>query len=108
LYNLESPGDKNNFIIVYPDAIDKAWHIPGMTTRVKNADTNVNDAHFISVLLDTLIAAYKVNDAKVFCTGLSRGAMFSFYLASALNDRITAIAPVCGGISKTLSLNYSF
>ncbi|MBV9961532.1 MAG: hypothetical protein JO072_04735 [Parafilimonas sp.] len=39
---------------------------------------------------------------------MSRGAMFSYYLADALNARITAIAPVCGGISKTMASTYSF
>ncbi len=108
LYNLEPLADKNSFIIVYPDAINKAWKIPGMTSRLKGADTGINDAHFISVLLDTLIARYKIDDKKVFCTGISRGAMFSFYLADVLNSRIKAIAPVCGGISKTMAATYSF
>lgn len=108
LYNLETLADKNNCIIVYPDAVNKAWSIPGMASRVKRLNTAVDDVHFISALLDTLIAYYKVNDKKIFCTGLSRGAMFSYYLADALNDRIAAIAPVCGGISKTMAATYSF
>lgn len=107
IYNLEPLADKNNFIIVYPDAIHKAWNIPGMASRVKNPDTAADDAHFISVLLDTMIAHCKADDKKVFCTGISRGAMFSFYLAEALNERITAIAPVCGGISQTMAKTYS-
>ncbi len=107
-YGLEPLADENNFIVVYPNAIKKAWQIPGMATRVKNADTSVNDTRFISVLLDTLIVQYKVDDKKVFCTGISRGAMFSYYLAVALNSRIAAIAVVCGGISKAMLSNYSF
>ena len=107
-YNLEPLADKNNFIIVYPDAVNKAWNIPGMASRVKRSDTNVDDVKFISVLLDTMIANYKADDKKVFCTGLSRGAIFSYYLADALNERITAIACVCGSISQTISASYSF
>ncbi len=107
-FGLETLADKNNFIIVYPDAINKAWNIPGMTSRVKRLDTPVDDVQFISVLLDTLIAHYKADDTKIYCTGMSRGAMFSYYLADALNARIAAIAPVCGGISKTMAANYSF
>lgn len=107
-YNLEPLADKNNFIIVYPDAINKAWNIPGIMSRVKRLDTLVDDAHFISVLLDTLITNYKADDKKIYCTGISRGAMFCYYLADTLNDRIAAIAPVCGSISKTLAAAYSF
>ena len=105
-YNLEPLADKNNFIIVYPDAVNKAWSIPGMASRVKGLDTTANDLHFINTLLDTMIANYKADPAKVFCTGISRGAMFSYYLADAMNSRITAIAAVCGGISKTQSKTY--
>ncbi len=106
-YNLETLADKNNFIIVYPNALDKAWSIPGMTSRVKGLDTSVNDLHFMNVLLDTMIAGYKADPSKVFCTGISRGAMFSYYLADAMNSRITAIAAVCGGISETQARTYS-
>ena len=107
-YNLQELADKNNIIIVYPNAVNKAWSIPGMNSRVKDADTSVKDVHFISVLLDTMIAGDKVDAAKVFVTGMSRGAMFSYWLADALNARITAIAAVCGGISQTQARQYHF
>ena len=79
-----------------------------MASRVKRLNSKVDDLKFISVLLDTMVAHYKADDKKVFCTGISRGAMFSYYLADALNARITAIAPVCGGISATMATTYSF
>lgn len=107
-YDLEPLADKNNFMVVYPDAVNKAWKIPGMATRVKAADTTVNDLHFMNVLLDTIIAEYKADPQKVFLTGISRGAMFSFYLADAMNERVTAIAAVSGGISQTQFPSYSF
>ncbi len=107
-YNLNSLADKNGFIIVYPNAVNKAWTMPGITSRVKNIDNGVDDVKFISVLLDSLIANYKVDSNRVFCTGISRGGMFSFYLAYKLSNRITAIAPVCGGISQTIAGDYSF
>jgi polyhydroxybutyrate depolymerase len=107
-YGLNDLADKNNFIIVYPNAINKAWNMPGISSRIKKLDTSVNDVHFISVLLDTLIANYKADAKHVFTTGISRGAMFSFYLACNLSERITAIAPVCGSISKTVAADYIF
>ncbi len=107
-YNLEGLADKNNCIIVYPNAINKAWYIPGMSSRVKKIDSTVDDIHFISLLLDYLIANYKVDNQRVFCTGISRGGMFSFYLADALNNRLAGIAPVCGGISQTIMKTYSY
>jgi polyhydroxybutyrate depolymerase len=107
-YGLNEPGDKNNFIIVYPNAIKKAWNMPGITSRLKGLDTTIDDVHFISVLIDTLVANYHADDKRVFCTGISRGGMFSLYLAYKLSARIAGIAPVCASISKTISDGYRF
>ncbi|HLY68917.1 MAG TPA: alpha/beta hydrolase-fold protein [Puia sp.] len=107
-YNLTALADKNNYIIVYPNALNKAWTMPGITSRRKVAEEHVDDVKFISVLLDSLLSAYKVDSNHVFCTGISRGGMFSFYLAYKLSNRITAIAPVCGGISQTVADQFSF
>jgi len=106
-YGFNDVADKNNFIIVYPNAVNKAWAMPGITSRNKKLDTTVDDVHFISVLIDTLIAEYNIDDKRVFCSGISRGGMFSFYLAYKLNDRIAGIAPVCGGISQTVGDAYT-
>jgi polyhydroxybutyrate depolymerase len=107
-YNLNGLADASNYIIVYPNALNKAWTMPGITSRRKVSEENADDVKFISVLLDNLISNYKVDSNHVFCTGISRGGMFSFYLAYKLSNRITAIAPVCGGISQTVAANYSF
>lgn len=107
-YDLDRLANQNNFIIVYPNAVNKAWTMPGISSRVKNLDNGVDDVKFISVLLDSLIDSFKVDSHHVFCTGISRGGMFSFYLAYKLSDRIAGIAPVCGGISETLKGDYSF
>jgi polyhydroxybutyrate depolymerase len=107
-YGFDKGADQNNFIIVYPNAVNKAWSMPGITSRVKDLDKSVDDVKFISVLLDTLIAEYKADPKHVFCSGISRGGMMSFYLAYKLSDRIAGIAPVCGGISAAISASYSF
>jgi polyhydroxybutyrate depolymerase len=59
-------------------------------------------------LLDNLIAYYKADSNHVFCTGISRGGVFSLYLAWQLSDRITAIAPVCASIPQAIADAYSF
>ena len=107
-YGLNNLADANGFIIVYPNAVNKAWAMPGITSRRKKLDTTVDDVHFISVLIDSLIANYKADGKRIFCTGISRGGMFSLYLAYKLSGRIAGIAPVCGGISQTVAADYSF
>ena len=107
-YHLDELADQHGFIVVYPDAINKAWNIPGLTSRAPHLDTTVDDRGFISLLMDTLVASYAADPHQFFLTGISRGGMFSFYLASALNERVAGIAPVCAGISRTLALTYHF
>jgi polyhydroxybutyrate depolymerase len=107
-YNLNGLADKNGFIVVYPNAIAKSWTIPGFSTRTKDHDSTVDDVHFISVVLDTIIQHYKGDSSKVFTTGISRGGEFSFYLAFKLSSRITAIAPVCASVPSPVLKKYTF
>jgi polyhydroxybutyrate depolymerase len=107
-YNLNGLADKNGFIVIYPNAIGKSWTIPGFSTRAKGNDTTIDDVHFISVLLDTIIRNYKGDITEVFTTGISRGGEFSLYLAYKLSSRITAIAPVCASVPMAVLKHYSF
>ncbi|HTB32360.1 MAG TPA: alpha/beta hydrolase-fold protein [Bacteroidia bacterium] len=107
-YNLNGLADKNGFIVIYPNAIGKSWTIPGFSTRSRKADSTVDDVHFISVVLDTIIKNYKGDSTEVFTTGISRGGEFSLYLAYKLSKRITAIAPVCASVPAPVLKYYSF
>jgi polyhydroxybutyrate depolymerase len=107
-YKFNDLADYTGFIMVYPNAINKAWNMPGIGSRVKTLDTTVDDVHFISMLIDSLITGYKADPKRIFSTGISRGGMFSLYLAAKLSDRIAGIAPVCASISKTVAADYTF
>src|SRR5579871_1102587 len=107
-YNLNGLADENGYIVVYPNAINKAWSMSGVSSRIKKIDNSVDDVKFISELLDNLIANYKADSKHVFCTGISCGGIFSLFLAWQLSDRITAIAPVCASIPQAIAEEYSF
>lgn len=107
-YNLNDLADKNGFLVIYPNAIGKSWTIPGFSTRAKGNDSTVDDVHFISVLMDTVVQHYKGDSTEIFTTGISRGGEFSLYLAYKLSSRIRAIAPVCANVPKSVLKSYSF
>ncbi len=107
-YNLNPLADKNNFIVVYPDAMNKSWSMKGVSSRVKSNDQDIDDVHFISVLIDTIAVHYKGDVKNVFCTGISRGGIFSLFLASKLSGRIKGIAPVCASIPRSIIDSYTF
>ncbi len=108
LYNLNPLADQNNFIVVYPNAMNKSWSMKGVDSRVRGNTQDIDDVHFISILMDTLIRYNNADGKRFFCTGISRGGIFSLFLASRLSPRIKAIAPVCGAIPVSISDDYSF
>ena len=51
-------------------------------------------------LLNDLSDKYKVDDDRIYVTGLSMGGFGTWQLASYAPDRLAAIAPICGGGEK--------
>ena len=108
LYNFDAVADQYGYILIYPNAINKSWSMPGISSRVKGNRQDIDDVHFVSVLIDTVVAWYHGDDKRIFCTGLSRGGIFSLYLAAHLANRIAGIAPVCASIPTSIAGNYAY
>jgi predicted peptidase len=68
------------FIVVSPQSPGRGW----------NPET-------LSALLDEVIASHRVDEDRVYLTGLSMGGFGTWALASADPGRFAAIAPICGG-----------
>jgi len=100
-YGITDKANTEGFIVVYPEGIPSSggFHLRSWNTGTccPVAQTeNVDDVHFISVLIDQLIAKYKVNPKKVYVAGMSNGAMMAYTLACDLSDKIAAITSVSG------------
>jgi poly(3-hydroxybutyrate) depolymerase len=78
-------ADREKFIVVYPNGIGNQWDLAG------NRDVN-----FISALIDTMSARYRIDPRRVFATGMSMGGYMSHRLGCMLSGRIAAIGPVAG------------
>jgi polyhydroxybutyrate depolymerase len=85
-------ADTAKFLVCYANGIDNAWNV-GWTFG-----STADDVGFISNLIDTLIAEYNIDPARVYSCGMSNGGFMSYRLACELNDRIAAIASVTGSI----------
>ncbi len=55
-------------------------------------------------LVDDIATRYKVDKKRIYLTGLSMGGYGTWTLASAYPERFAAIAPICGGGSRIMSL----
>lgn len=98
---MNNHSDKEGYIVVYPEATGKKilgkvsgyWNVDVDLGR--NTDTRgVNDVGFINKIIDEMSSKYKIDQKRIYVTGLSRGGMMAYYLACQPNSRIAAIAPV--------------
>ncbi|QGY32774.1 alpha/beta hydrolase family esterase [Pantoea cypripedii] len=94
---LNAVADKDRFIVIYPDGVDKHWN-DGRTT-IKNPQ---DDVSFVAALLDQVQRSYAVNRRRIFATGISNGALFTERLGCDLSSRIAAIASVAGSLPADL------
>ena len=69
------------FILVSPQCKSRRWWEPFELTA----------------LLDDVVAKYKVDEDRIYVTGLSMGGFGTWSLASHTPDRFAAIVPICGG-----------
>ena len=97
---LDTTSNQNGFMVVYPDgtgATDHKFWDAGIT-GVSAVNNHVDDVGFVNALLNTLPLTYNIDETRVYATGFSNGAMLTYLLAEQLANRITAIAPVAGGM----------
>lgn len=51
----------------------------------------------LNLLLDEIISQYRVDEGRIYLTGLSMGGYGTWHFAVAHRERFAAIAPICGG-----------
>ncbi len=87
-------ADEQGFIVVYPagSGVPKIWHVDRGAGLMR-------DVGFISVLIDTLEAAYNIDPTRIYANGLSIGGGMAFVLSCTLSDRIAAVGMVAAAQS---------
>ena len=95
--DFRSLADQFNFIVVYPQGLicgdGTTWNTnpPGGDNKCSQ-----DDIGFFSALLSEISGNYNIDSSKVFLTGYSNGADFSYSMACYQSSLVTAIAPVSG------------
>ncbi len=82
-YHWDPLADREQFVVAYPQAIDRVWDEDGTT-----------DVNFLRALLDDVGHRYPIDASRVFVTGISNGGVMTYRAGCALADRIAAIGPV--------------
>ena len=83
-------ADAHRFIVVYPQGIKQDWNVGfGMDYA-----TGTDDVGFTQAMLDKLKQDYRIDERRVYATGLSRGGFFALRLAAELPQQFAAVASV--------------
>jgi len=83
-------ADRHQFIVVYPAGIKQDWNVGFGMSYLDGTD----DIGFTQALLAKLRQDYRVDDRRVYATGLSRGGFFALRIAAELPQLFAAVASV--------------
>jgi polyhydroxybutyrate depolymerase len=100
-------ADKEGFIAVYPDGIDKQWYDGRVDNFSRPHKDKIDDVGFIAALLDALAKEHSIDLKRIYATGISNGGIFAHYVGAKLSTRIAAIAPVVGGIAEPFDKEFN-
>jgi len=95
-------SDQYNFIVVYPDGIEKNWNDGRKNVTIPAHQQNIDDVGFFNALIDNFTMEFNIDAKRIFVTGISNGAMMSYRLAFEIPEKIAAIAPIAGAIPTDL------
>jgi len=80
-----------------PKLIDQGKDFPFIVVSPQCPENIWWSAEDLSALLDEIVQKYKVDEKRIYVTGLSMGGYATWALAEKYPERFAAIAPVCGG-----------
>lgn len=88
---LDELAAKHHCILVYPNALDRHWglqpeHLQG-------------DIAFFDALLDALAKKYRIDDKRIYVTGMSNGGYMAHEVGIARSTKIAAVASHSSGLS---------
>jgi polyhydroxybutyrate depolymerase len=86
-------ADQHGFYVAYPNAVKRHWDFgEGLTSD--NLDHRVDDLAYFRKVIDDISARKRIDQRRVFATGISRGGQSSYYLACNMPERIRAVMPI--------------
>lgn len=93
-------ADRDGFIVVYPNAINKNWNDGRELEDVIAWKENIDDVGFITAILDELKDKYPVDASRIFTTGMSNGGFMSSRLLCDRADIFRGGAILTASLSK--------
>ena len=100
-YGQISKSEQIGYIAVFPNGYSPLKSGKFATWNAGNCcagarDKNIDDVGFIKEVIKNLKAQLNIDPNRIFATGMSNGALFSYRLACEMADTVRAIASVAG------------
>ena len=102
----DSLADKENFIVVWPEGIDKSWNA-GEACCGEAVKQEVNDVEFLQKVIETTTLEYPVDQNRVYVSGLSNGCAMTQRLAMEASLQVSAVACMAHFLISPESSSYS-
>jgi polyhydroxybutyrate depolymerase len=90
-------AEREGFVAVYPEGLDRRWN------DGRGYGASHDDVGFVRALLDTLRRELAIDPRRIYATGISNGAIFSYRLACDMPGVFAAVAPVAGAMPVDLA-----
>ncbi len=96
-------ADEKGFLVAYPNGTgrleDKLLTWNGGTCCGYAVTNQIDDVGFVRALVAEVQSKYNIDPKRIYATGLSNGAIFSYRLACDASDLFAAVAPVAGTLN---------
>ncbi|SFX20059.1 polyhydroxybutyrate depolymerase [Janthinobacterium lividum] len=87
---MNKTAERHQFIVVYPQGIKQDWNVGFGMDYLAGTD----DVGFTQAMLSKLKQDYRIDEKRIYATGLSRGGFFALRLAAELPQQFAAVASV--------------
>jgi len=91
---IHAKADSADCVVLYPDAVAEHWN--SKTGAPFPATDSINDAGFISIMVDFFIQQYKCDPKQLYVIGVGNGGDMAKLLNCFIANKYTAIASING------------
>ena len=103
---LSTIADREKFIVVYPNAINKHWNDGRNSPMFAEQDSKVADVEFVIQLIKNLEQNHPIDPERIFVTGFSTGGFMSQRLIIEHSDIFAGAGIVIASLGKPLSRRF--
>lgn len=94
-------------IVVYPDGTPQLglfkkgqdWNVGSIPPQTPAEKKGIDDLGFVRALVKKLESEYKIDPRRIYATGVSLGAIFTYNVACHMSDTFAAVAIVAGALA---------